>query len=215
MPADPSPIPPLRPSALALADWIERRATSHGLPRVHQAQLHQLLMSLLDTYLAGLRSEVWTREISEWYEALCAALGIDPVQTQWLYLNTAPQGARVQPPIFSERLDTSRGVEELVAALRLLDDADTSSAPSSSVANVALTQFLDFPTKERALLTALQGKDYVPITEILRVVWDNQLPKEPKDTLHKLVTRTNKRLTEKNRGLEIKKEAETYKLTTI
>ena len=103
-----------------------------------------------------------------------------------------------------------------------------SSAPKSNDAAAALAgtayppptegmsvSFLDFPTKERLLLTALWQKGNVRIEAVLRAVWGSAPPREPEDTLHKLKTRTNKRLAAKSHNVEIRREGKTLKLSRL
>jgi hypothetical protein len=92
-------------------------------------------------------------------------------------------------------------------AARREQDAPPTNGPSEP--------FLDFPRKERKLLMALFRKGIVPIEDVIRAVWGDTRPKEPEDTLHKLKTRTNERLTAKSKLLEIRREGQTLKLDPI
>jgi hypothetical protein len=75
--------------------------------------------------------------------------------------------------------------------------------------------FLDFPTKERLLLTSLWQKGNVAIQKVLCAVWSAAPPKEPVDTLKKLMTRTNGRLAEKDYNLQVRQESQTLKLSSV
>jgi hypothetical protein len=75
--------------------------------------------------------------------------------------------------------------------------------------------FLDFPPKERLLLTALWNKGAVSDAKVQRAVWPGRLPREPHDTLHKLKTRVNRKLAAKDYNLEVKREGRTLKLVPV
>ena len=75
--------------------------------------------------------------------------------------------------------------------------------------------FLDFRGQQQRLLLSLWNKGSVPINEVICAVWGNRPPRQPVDTLHKLKTRTNRVLAEKNHLLEVKREGQTYKLSSL
>ncbi len=74
-------------------------------------------------------------------------------------------------------------------------------------------QFLDFPAQQRKLLVALRGKGKVSIDRLLGELYPRS--HSPKESLHKLKTRTNKSLAEKATGLEIREEGQTYALVPV
>jgi len=75
--------------------------------------------------------------------------------------------------------------------------------------------FLDFPTKGRLLLRSLWRTGNVAIQKVRCAVWPVALPKQPLDTLKKLIARTNGKLAEKDYNLQVQQEAETLKLTPV
>jgi hypothetical protein len=77
-----------------------------------------------------------------------------------------------------------------------------------------LHSFLDFSTKQRKLLTALDGNGKVSIDEVLLAVYESR-SRNKLETLLKLKDRTNEALTKKLPSLEIKKAGETFCLTRI
>jgi hypothetical protein len=74
--------------------------------------------------------------------------------------------------------------------------------------------FLDFPTKQRKLLTALDGNGKVSIDDVLLAVYEYR-SRDKLETLLKLKDRTNEALTTKLTSLEIRRAGETLYLTPI
>jgi hypothetical protein len=75
--------------------------------------------------------------------------------------------------------------------------------------------FLDFPTKQRLLLTALWDKGNVSKEQVQKAVWDGRLTRAPLDALDKLITRVNAKLAAKDYNLQVQREAQTLKLTPV
>ena len=65
------------------------------------------------------------------------------------------------------------------------------------------------------LLASLWQKGNVTIRKVQGAVWPSALPREPVDTLKKLIFRTNKKLAEKDYNLEVRQEGQTLKLTPV
>jgi len=127
------------------------------------------------------------------------------------YYPQFPDGRREEfPQDQRQELEALRG-----QALRLARSRQTALDGNRPPADGTAAPFLEFPTKERRLLMALWSQGEVPTEAVLRAIWEDEPPRQPEDALHKLKTRTNKRLTVKNYNLEIRQEGKTYKLCSV
>jgi hypothetical protein len=75
--------------------------------------------------------------------------------------------------------------------------------------------FLDFTRKQQLLLKALWGQRNVAVQRVEAAIWPGKLPREPFDTLKKLMTRTNGELAAKNYNLQVCREGQTLKLDPV
>lgn len=74
-------------------------------------------------------------------------------------------------------------------------------------------EFLDFPAQQRQLLIALRENGKVSIKCLIHKLFPES--RSPTESLHRLKTRTNKSLAERETGLEIRKEGQTYALVPV
>jgi hypothetical protein len=119
-------------------------------------------------------------------------------------------GGLVPPP---------RSPDDLTSELPALASGTQSPAANPVTQEVSSeddrAMFLDFPTRERLLLTALWKKGNVAILKVQRAIWPTKLPNQPLDALNKLKGRTTAKLTMKDYNLQVQQEGQTLKLTAV
>jgi hypothetical protein len=91
----------------------------------------------------------------------------------------------------------------------LPEKAHAGGLPSKQEGPVALSDdedlFADFPPKQRKLLRALNGKQFLAIPAVKQAVYGTQ--EKATSTLEQLITRINRRLVETNLRFEIKRKS--------
>src|SRR5436309_1434362 len=121
------------------------------------------------------------------------------------------RGRRASPTIAIPHRFLSILVPDLFRASAYAIDMILTEGPEAAIASN--DGFLDFTSKQRKLLTALAGKENVPVEEVLRTVYGSRSG-DKLQALLKLKDRTNAELSTKRRFLKIRKKGETLSLRT-